>query len=260
MIRPARDDDYAAYAVLHRVLVPEDPVPPYARFCAEIAQTIQVAERDGQVIGYVDALLFDAAAHVRNLIVAEDARTRGVGAALMHAAAERCRTANIKAWHLNVAEGNTPAIALYTKLGFRFDWRSDSLVVPWAATLSLPADPANASPIRAEDAARVETTFDLLRGRVTTMMRRPDRVMMQLTGDDASILGMAAYDPGFPGANVFRVVRPTLAGTLFEALRPHARHDYLMVLVEGDEALTAMLEAAGATVRRRINHMSGDVP
>jgi ribosomal protein S18 acetylase RimI-like enzyme len=260
MIRPARDDDYAAYALLHLVLVPEDPVPSEDRFRTEIIPTIDVAERDGHVVGYIDTLLFDAAAHVRNLVVVEAARGQGIGAALMHAAAERCRAANIKVWHLNVAEGNTAAIALYTKLGFRFDWRSDSIVVPWAAALSLPADPANAAPIRAEDAARVETAFDLLRGRVTRLLQRPDRVMMQLVGDDASILGMAAFDPGFPGASVFRVARPTLAGTLFEALRPHARHDHLMVLVEGDEVLTSMLEAAGAMVRRRINHMSGDVP
>ena len=260
MIRPARDDDYAVYADLHRVLVPDDPVPAEARFRTELSPTIQVAERDDQVVGYVDTLLFDGAAHVRNLVVAEAARGTGVGTALMHAAAARCRAANIRAWHLNVAEDNAPALALYKKLGFQPDWISASLVVPWSITHALPADPANASRVRADDAARIEAAFNLLRGRVTSMSRRPDRVMMQLAGDDTSILGFAAYDPGFPGASVFRLARPTLAGTLFDALRPHARHDHVMVLVEGDDALTALLEDAGATVRRRIQHMSGDVP
>ena len=260
MIRAARDDDYAVYADLHRVLVPEDPVPSEDRFRTEIIPTIQVAERDGRMVGYVDALLFDGGAHVRNLVVAEAARGTGVGMALMRGAAARCRAAGIHAWHLNVAVGNTPAIALYEKLGFVPDWRSASLVVPWSITHALPADPANAAPLRAENAERVETRFRILRGRLTTMMQRPERVMMQLVGDDASVLGFAAFDPWFPGASMFRLARPTLAGTLFDALRPHARHDYLMVLVEDDEALTALLEAAGAQVRRRIQHMSGTVP
>jgi GNAT superfamily N-acetyltransferase len=258
MIRPARDDDYAVYADLHRILVPEDPVPSEDRFRTEIIPTILVAERDGHVVGYVDTLPFDGAAHVRNLVVADSARGAGIGTALMHAAAARCRAAGITAWHLNVAEGNAPAIAIYQKLGFQPDWRSASMVVPWSITAALPADPANAEPMR--DADRIETTFGILRGRLATMARRADRVMMQLTGDDASVLGFAAYDPGFPGASIFRLARPTLAGTLFDALRPHARHDYLMVLVEGDDALTALLEEAGANVRRRIQHMSGAVP
>jgi GNAT superfamily N-acetyltransferase len=260
MIRAARDDDYAAYRVLHHVLVPEDPIPPFERWRTDIMSTIQVAERDGVVVGYVDCLLFDGGAHVRNLVVDPSARGSRVGAELMHGAAARCRASGITSWHLNVAEDNEPAIRLYEKLGFRADWRSASMVMPWDATRALPCEPADASPIFPEDGERIETEFGLIGGRMQTLGRRSDRVMLQLANTAGDLLGMAVFDPGFPGASIFRVKRPALAGTLFAALRPHAQHDYLLVLVEGDDALTILLEDAGARVRRRIQHMSASVP
>lgn len=260
MIRAARDDDYDAYRVLHHVLVPEDPIPPFERWRTEVMPSVAVADRDGDVVGYVDCLLFDAGAHVRNLVVVETARGLGIGTALMHAAAARSRASGLVSWHLNVEVGNTAAISLYEKLGFRSDGRAASLVIPWDAARSLPCEPAIASPIRFEDADRIETTFGLLRGRIAKQSSRPDRVLVQLTDDAGVAVGMAVFDPKFPGASVFRVARPALAGTLFAALHPHAQHDYVLVLVEDDDALGALLEQAGAHLRRRIQHMTGPVP
>lgn len=259
MIRPAREDDYDGYAVLHKALVPEDPVPSRERYARELA-TIQVAEDAGRVAGYVDMHLFDDTAHVRNLVVGEDVRQRGIGTALMHAAAATCRARGVSTWQLNVDQSNAAAIALYLKLGFQFDWQSASIILPWVVADTLPAEPAPASEVALAAGPELETTFGLLRGRIANLLTRPGRVLVQLR-DDARPIAFAAYEPAFPGASVFRVARPALAGTLLAALRPYKLdHDYLMVLVEGDDALAALIENAGGIVRRRIRHMTGLVP
>lgn len=70
------------------------------------------------------------------------------------------------------------------------------------------------------------------------------------------------FDPDFPGAFPFRVAAPTLARPLLEALRPHARPgvDAVGLVVEDDDALAALLVAAGATVRARMVQYEGPLP
>ena len=256
MIRPARESDYDAYAVLHKTLVPDDPVPTRERYAKDLV-TIQVAEVAGQVVGFVDMHVFDDVAHVRMLVVGDDARGRGIGEELMLAAT---RAHGIATWQLNVADGNAAATALYMKLGFQFDWRSAAILVPWVITEQLPAEPAPASPVTLANGAELEAAFRLQRGRIARLLGREGRVMIQLRAETGPI-AVAGFDPRFPGTVLFRVARPALAGTLFAALRPHKLdHDYLAMLIEDDDATLALLEEAGAIVRRRIGHMTGAVP
>jgi len=85
---------------------------------------IYVAERDedGAIIGRLSLArdTHPASAHVADLglMVAADARRRGVGWALLEAAVEWSRTAGIRKLELHVFPWNEPAIRLYERFGF----------------------------------------------------------------------------------------------------------------------------------------------
>ena len=83
-----------------------------------------VAERvgDGAVVGRLSLArdTHPASAHVADLglMVAADARRRGVGWALLEAAVDWARGAGVRKLELHVFPWNEPAIALYEKFGF----------------------------------------------------------------------------------------------------------------------------------------------
>jgi RimJ/RimL family protein N-acetyltransferase len=82
-----------------------------------------VAEQsDGSIIGRLSLSrdAHPASAHVADLglMVAEDARRRGVGQALLEAAVNWARGASIRKLELHVFPWNEPAIQLYKRYGF----------------------------------------------------------------------------------------------------------------------------------------------
>ena len=81
-----------------------------------------VAEIDGVVVGRLSVSRdpHPASGHVADigLMVARGQRRTGVGTALMRAAEEWARTARVTKLELHVFPHNTPAIALYEKLGY----------------------------------------------------------------------------------------------------------------------------------------------
>ena len=85
---------------------------------------VYVAERDedGAIIGRLSLArdTHPASAHVADLglMVAADARRRGVGWALLEAAVEWSRSAGIRKLELHVFPWNEPAIRLYERFGF----------------------------------------------------------------------------------------------------------------------------------------------
>jgi RimJ/RimL family protein N-acetyltransferase len=85
---------------------------------------VYVAERsaDGAIIGRLSLArdTHPASAHVADLglMVAADARRQGVGRALLDAAVEWARGADVRKLELHVFPWNEPAIALYERFGF----------------------------------------------------------------------------------------------------------------------------------------------
>ena len=82
-----------------------------------------VAERaDGAIIGRLSLArdTHPASSHVADLglMVAKDARRRGVGTALLEAAVDWARGAGIRKLELHVFPWNEPAIQLYERFGF----------------------------------------------------------------------------------------------------------------------------------------------
>ncbi|MEK9519889.1 GNAT family N-acetyltransferase [Streptomyces sp. NPDC087908] len=116
--------DRAAWSPLHAVL--PAPVPPYGPFFDDrhLPGDYLVAERAGVLVGYIRVVPptpLAATAHVRQiqgLAVAEAARGRGVGRALLRAAMDRARADGAVRMTLRVLGHNAPARALYAAEGF----------------------------------------------------------------------------------------------------------------------------------------------
>ncbi|MEJ7597963.1 MAG: GNAT family N-acetyltransferase [Kofleriaceae bacterium] len=145
MIRGATAADYDGFAKLFRELGYPGPTPSPHRWTTDLVRSTLVADRGGAVAGYIDFYALSEAGHVRNLVVAREARNTGVGADLMRAAADQLRAHGIREWHLNVKRDNMPAVHLYEKLGMQIEHRSTVFRVPWTLAGTLPCDPAVAS-------------------------------------------------------------------------------------------------------------------
>lgn len=260
MIRPAQITDYEAFASLWTELGLEEAAPQRERFATEIVHSTFVEEGDGRVDGYVQVHTLGTIGYVRQLVVSENARGRGKGAGLMLHAAASLRAAGVAEWHLNVKTGNAPAIRLYEQLGLRAEHRSTALRMPWSALFGLPWETATALPVAAEEDDDLERSLGLLGGQIAMARRRTSHVLRQLRTPDCAPVGFASFDPDFPGARIFRVARPGFAGTLLRALRPHARHDDLALVIDDDDAVTELLVTHGAIVKLRLLHYAGPLP
>jgi ribosomal protein S18 acetylase RimI-like enzyme len=264
-IRRATANDYGAFAMLFRELGVDDPTPSAERFADELAPRILIYERDGEPIGYVSFDKLAANGYVRNLVVAPGARGAGIGAALLTAAATQLRAHGAtSAWHLNVKADNAAAIRLYERLGMQVEHRSVALRFAWANLDRLPADDAHVTvlPVPAGDDDDIERALGILGGRLQVSRSRGGGVMVQLRDEQLAPVGVACFDPAFPGAFPFCAARPALAAPLLRALAPHARPGDLdlQVVIEDDGALADALIAAGAVVRMRLLHYAGPLP
>ncbi|MFD7304491.1 GNAT family N-acetyltransferase [Streptomyces pharetrae] len=115
--------DHAIWSYGHAVTGPPAPDEPFFRDTAGPDDHL-VAELDGRVVGYI-RLGFPTPVpsnshvrHVRGLGVAEEARGRGVGRALVRAAVEEARAGGFRRITLRVLGHNTRARALYESEGF----------------------------------------------------------------------------------------------------------------------------------------------
>lgn len=77
-----------------------------------------VAEEDGRLLGGCGLLLIAGEGNITNVVVAPEARRRGVATGLLTCLMETGDRAGLSAYTLEVRVSNAPAIALYEKLGF----------------------------------------------------------------------------------------------------------------------------------------------
>ncbi|MFI9805115.1 GNAT family N-acetyltransferase [Streptomyces sp. NPDC052301] len=131
-IRIALADDDEELALLDRTTwstlhaVQPAPQPPYQPFFDErhVPRDYLVAELDGHAVGYVRLgrpTPLAANAHVlqiQGFTVAEEARGRGIGRALIRAAVQEARERGARRLTLRVLGHNTPARTLYASEGF----------------------------------------------------------------------------------------------------------------------------------------------
>ena len=131
MIRPARADEEAALRALDRAtwtqLASPAPVPapgaPFFRAGVGAADVL-VADEDGELAGYValgSATPLESNRHVvciHGLAVAAEYRGRGLGRALVEAAAAEATRRGARKLSLRVLGDNTVARGLYESCGF----------------------------------------------------------------------------------------------------------------------------------------------
>jgi len=255
VIRAATLDDYPAFVALFPELGIDDPVPSRAQWEAAVPGTL-IAEDGAGVRGYVTYSTLGEQAHVRNLVVARDARNAGIGAQLMRACASMLRAGGVSRWTLNVKADNAVAIHLYERLGLQIEHRSTVLRLAWAHAGVLACEPATALPVGPEEDAEIERALALPSGRLA-MDRGRGRVLVQLRDATLAPVGFAALDPELPAAMPFRVTSPAFAGPLLAALRLRADDRDLQVVVENDADLAKLLITVGAEVRLQLFHLSG---
>ena len=267
VIRPATPADYDHFLVfLAELGLPDDPVPDRARWEAEMRSATFFLERDGAPVGYAVLRILPGLAHVFHVVTHPAHRGGGVGRALMEELAGRARAAGRSRWGLNVRIDNGPAIRLYERSGMKALYRSAAMRIAWAKVAGLPRAAGSFSTRLvdpAEDAA-LEGAFPIAAGRLADLRRTPGRVVLRLVdaerpGDPR--LGVACFDPAFPGASPFHVSHPGPAAPLLDGIRAHARPGdvHVRLTVESHDALAAALTAAGAEVMLDMLHMEGDL-
>ncbi|TXJ72969.1 GNAT family N-acetyltransferase [Streptomyces lavendulae] len=116
--------DRTTWSTLHAVTPrPEPPYPPLFDERHHPGDFL-VAELDGHLVGYVrlaQMIPLPAHAHIltiQGFVVAEEARGRGLGRALIRAAVAEARARGARRLNLRVLGHNTPARKLYEAEGF----------------------------------------------------------------------------------------------------------------------------------------------
>lgn len=120
MIVPMNESHVAQIAALEKACF-SDPWSDKS-IASELANEYSlwlVEEQDGRLAGYVGSQAAPPEADVMNLAVAPDSRRQGLGRALMCELMRRLRENGMESLSLEVRESNSPALTLYTKLGFR---------------------------------------------------------------------------------------------------------------------------------------------
>lgn len=127
-LRPMRWWDIEHMLPLETELFAADPPWTAEQFWSELAgvpdtRWYVVAEpadgRPGAVAGYAGLLFAGDTADLQTLAVAPEHQRRGLGGTLLDAAIDEARSRAAREVLLDVRADNTPALALYTKHGFR---------------------------------------------------------------------------------------------------------------------------------------------
>ncbi len=266
-VRPANADDHPNYARLFAELGVRDEPISRERWEKEHAPTTFFVDRDGATVAYAYYEVFGLDGYVRNVVVDASARRTGLGKLVMRELARRLGAAGCERWQLNVKVDNEPAIALYRSFGMSIDYATHVVRVPWSRVEHLPraSSEFEALALTADDERAAELAFDVPQGRIAKTRMNPKVVVFQVidrSKREHAKLGLACFDPGFPGCFPFHVARPELARCLLEALQPFAPSDkdWIQLVVEDDARLATTLLEAGAELVLEIAHMQGAIP
>jgi GNAT superfamily N-acetyltransferase len=263
--RSAVPSDYATYLRLSPELGADDPVPSVASWTQEMCPGTLILEDQGAPIGYSWSRSLGDIGYVFHVVVDPKHRGQGAGRTIMLGVARRLRGLGCSRWTLNVRINNEPAIRLYERLGFKTKFRSNAFRLQWSDVENLPRE-ATRLESRIFDASEddaLEDAFGHPRGRFKDLRDR-GRITIRLVDPahpEEPKVGIAIFSPQFPGSFPFSVARPTLAIQMLEAMRAHKlpEHDYVRLIVENDDTLSAQLRAAGARTLLELFRMEGSL-
>ena len=261
-IRPATAADYEAFARMFPELKTPDPTPSAATWERDLVPTTAIVEVDGAVCGYCYVQTLADAGYVRHLVVTPEGRGKGLGRALMDAALGTFRAAGAREMHLNVDPTNTPAVRLYESLGLRVAYGTRAVRFDWSLVDRLPPKSgAHGRELSREEHPAFEERFGMPKGLLAAQLAREGMCIIGLAGEDGAPLGVAAFNPPFPGAFPFKLAHEDWARPLLEAMRPRRSplHADLQLVIENQPALAHRLVAEGARVVLDIVHMQGPI-
>lgn len=262
----AQPQDHADFTRFFADLGVPDPVPGPERWSATMLCDTRFLVEDGRKVGYAWLQTFGARGYVRHVVIDASARGRGLGAVLMRHAASDLRERGCTRWELNVKRENVPALRLYERCGMRAQYDAHFLEMPWrcASALATYAESELSSPARvvrevddSNDAA-IGAHYGLPDG-FLRFVRNQGRRVQRVVLEDELPIGLASFDPSFPGSFPFRVRDAAAARALLEDLRPHAlpEHDFLRLFVEDSSLAARALIAAGAKLVFEVVHFDG---
>ncbi|WP_224361310.1 GNAT family N-acetyltransferase [Hyalangium versicolor] len=260
-LRPARGEDYSAFARLFLELgVPESP-PPEAGWAAELMPLTLVLEGPGGLLAYVAADALGELGYVVQLVVAPEARRQGLGRRLLAVVADRFREQGCRSWALNVKKDNTAAIELYTALGMRPVRESVTLAVSRAQAEVLPAAPEGLEvvPVVASEWEPLTAAFQLLPGKLERFAKRGSHQLLRLAragAPERMDLGMMDLRPGNVLFPFFAASSGHAHALLLEAFQRTGAEAF-HVSVTDDAPLVGLLRGAGAIVKMEIQQMQG---
>jgi L-amino acid N-acyltransferase YncA len=131
LVRPLDPDDYPAVAgvfaegIATGLATFETSVPTWEEWdAAHLREHRFVSELDGEVVGWVAVVPYSRRAVYRgvgeeSVYVAERARGRGVGRALLEAVIESARDGGLWTLQAGIFPDNLPSLELHRRLGFR---------------------------------------------------------------------------------------------------------------------------------------------
>ena len=257
VVRKAVFQDYGGFVRLFPELLVDDPIPSLLNWESARLASTWIAARGAEVVGYCYFQEYEDTGYVRNIVVAPHDRRNGVGQALLRATADQLRSHGKSSWRLNVKPDNYPALALYARVGMQVDYAAKSLRLPWSALPALPVASAQVQALSRERDGALELCFDLPRGQLAAA-RDQGRLLLEATSStDGSPVGLAVFDPKFPGAFPFRAKEIGAATALLTTMRAQVPTDlHVNVVAEDDARLADVLESVGASVRHEILHLS----
>ena len=118
MIREMTHDDLASVSDIERRSYEFPWSHGVFRDCLLAGYQCMVLVSEERVVGYGILSISAGEAHILNLCVEPDSRSRGYGSRLLNEMLFRARAASVRAIFLEVRPSNKPALALYRKKGF----------------------------------------------------------------------------------------------------------------------------------------------
>jgi GNAT superfamily N-acetyltransferase len=258
-IRDATFADHASFARLFPELRVPDPLPTEEQFAARMLPRVLILEEHGDAMGYTHWRRYGSTVHVVHVVVDPRARGKGAGRALLDAVRARASADGCTRWFLNVKQDNAPAVRLYERAGMTIEQEGWAVDVRWAELSKLPGETEGAAPVvpPPDDAAELAAHLGVDIDRVTILLANPGASVHLALREGGVPVAFGAFDPAFPGVYPLRVARVSLARRLFDAFRPHARHDQVHVFVEADRGLYDALRDVGADLRHAVFRMGG---
>jgi GNAT superfamily N-acetyltransferase len=259
--RPATAADYEQFLRLLPELGVDDPAPPPDRWASTMAPHTLLFEEQGQVVAYALTQALNEVGYVKHVVVDPAHRGRGFGRTVMETLAARFRDAGCSQWCLNVKPDNLPALHLYRSVGLEQAYASTALRIDWSLVERLPQPERNvtARVVEPGEERALEAAFGMPGGTLAAA-RTQGKVVLRLVDSaapEAARVGLASFDPHYPGAFPFRAAHPSFARALLESMKLRAlpEHSYVQMVVEDDAELSRSLVERGATVRMEILHL-----